>query len=121
MRIATDNQLAGRHQTLFGKHDVLDAAAADVEEILDMLFVCEVFHQLSQARRLGVLCRDEMIGNQRDLAGIKDELGAFDLAHHPDCDGRRKLVGENEVNPGVDNLPRLDTIATRMTRQNLFG
>ena len=71
----------------------------------------EVFHQLRELCRLRVLRRNEMVGDQRDLARIEDALRAFDLAHHPDCDGRGELVGQNEVDLGVDDLPRLDALA----------
>ena len=55
------------------------------------------------------------------LLGVEDAICAFDLAHHADRDGGGELVGENEVDLGVDDLPRLDAIERRVARENLLG
>ena len=83
MRVAADDQLARRDQSLLGQHDVLDAAASDVEEVRDLLLDREVFHEFGKFGGLRVLRRNEVIFDQRDLLAVEDAIGALDPAHHP--------------------------------------
>ena len=83
--------------------------------------IAKSFINLREARGLRVFCGNEMVGDERDLARIEDVLGAFDLAHHADCDGGGELVGENEVDLGVDDLSRLDASDVCVARQDLLG
>ncbi len=121
VRIAADDELAGSDQALFGKHDVLDAAAADVEEVLDVLLGRKIFHQLRQLGRLRVLRRNEVIGDERDLPRIEDALRALHAAHHADGDGGGELVRENEVDLSIDDLARLDARQVRVACEDLLG
>ncbi len=121
VRIAADDQLARCDQTFFGKHDVLDAAAPDVEEVLDLLLDGEIFHELGELGRLRVLGRYEVVFDQRDLAGVEDARRAFHAAHHADGDGGGELVGQNEVGLRVNDLARFDAFESGVPRENLFG
>ncbi len=121
VRVAADDQLARRDQPFFGQHDVFDAAAPDVEEVLDVLLEREVFHELGELGRLRVLRRNEVILDERDLAGIEDAARALHAAHHADRHGRGELVGQDEVDLGVDDLPRFDALEPGVARENLFG
>ncbi len=118
VRVAADDQLARCDQTFFGKHDVLDAAAPDVEEVLDVLLDREIFHELRELGRLRVFGRHEVIFDQRDLAGVEDARRAFHAAHHADGDGRGELVGQHEVDFRVDDLAGFDAVESGVPREN---
>ena len=121
VRVAADDQLARRDQSLLGQYDVLDAAATDVEEVRDLLLDREVFHEFGKFRGLRVLRRNEVIFDQRDALRVEDAIGALDAAHHADRDRGRQLVGEHEVDLRVDDLSRFHAIDRRVASQDLLG
>ena len=119
MRVRADRQHTGADNALLGENDVLDADAPLLIVVQDVVFACKVTHDLRQLRGLNVLCRLEMIGNQRDLRTVKDgSTRLFKL-----LDGRRPrhIVCKHHVETARHELPRLDVIQSRMACENLLA
>ena len=83
------------------------------------MFVRKVAHDLRQLGGLDVLCRLEVVGNQRDLRAVKD--GASRLFKLLDGRGTRHIVCKHHVKPTDNQLSRLHMVKSRMACENLLA
>ena len=104
MRVRADDHLARQDDALLREDDVLDAGVADLIVVDDALLLREVAHELDLRRGGDVLGGRVMVGHEGDALGVEDRRGPH-LAQHLDGYRRRNVVGENQVELTVDEIP----------------
>ena len=119
VRIGADDHVARRHEALLGQQHVLDAHAADLEVVHEAVPAGEVAQYLRLRGRLDVLVGREVVGHEDDLGGVEDALEAR-LLELGDADRRGDVVGERQVDLGLDDLAGLDRRALAGAGEDLL-
>ena len=119
VRVGTDHEVAEDDGARLGEQRVLDAGAALLPVVGDMLLVGEVAHLLGLLGALDVLVGRVVVGHEAHAVGVEDLLGP-QLAKDVDGDGRGDVVGEHEVEVALHELPRPHLVQPRMRRQDLL-
>ncbi len=119
MGIPANYQVTRYYQAFFRQDDMLNPHAAHFE-VLDFMFEGIFPHPFRNSRRLDVLVRGKVVGDNDNFLGVKDALSPFDLLKFFNGYNSGKLIGQNQVNLGIDDLPGPDRIFTGMGSQDFF-
>ena len=106
MGVRADNAVAGAYNALLRQQGVLDAHAAHVKEIGDVVFAGKVPGLAALLRSLNVLIGDKVVQHQCDAVLIKNRTGPALLKF---VDGYRagNIVAQHHIQLGFDELPGL--------------
>ena len=85
----------------------------------EILLPGEVPNELALGGRIDVLVRGEVIGNEDHLVPVK-HLGPARLPEFLDGDGRRNVVPQGDVHPGIDQHPGMKLLQIRVLAEDLF-
>ena len=119
MAVRADDDLAGGDNALLRQQRVLDAHAADLVIVDDVLRAREFAHLLGERRGLNVLVGDEVIRDQRDLRGVEH----LDRAHPVklvDGHGGGDVVAQHKVKLAHEQLARAAALNAGGTREDFL-
>lgn len=120
MGVRADNEVTRHHGTGLGQQRVLDAGAALLPVVGDLLLMGKIAHLLGLLGALDVLVGRVVVGHQADAIAIEYALGA-QLAEHIDGDGCGDVVGEDYVEVALDQLSGSHLVQAGMCCQDLLG
>ena len=120
MAVRADDDLARSDETLLGQQRMLDAHAADLIVMDDLLRTREIAHLLGHRGGLDVLVGHEVVRDQRDLRGIEYLRGAH-LDELVDRHGGGNVVAQHKVQPAHEQLARTAACDAGRSRENLLG
>ena len=120
MAVGANNHVARSDDALFGKQRVLNAHAAHVEEVHNVVLACEIAALLALLGALDVLVRGEVVHNKGDLRAVEHlvHVGLLQLANSYRSGD---VVGEREVDVRLDQLAGHYGIEPGVRRQNFLG
>lgn len=119
MRIRANRQHARCDDALLRQDDVLDAHAALLEIVDDLVLACEIAYDLRELCRLDVLGRLEVVRHERDLRVIEDRTA--DLLEFRDGRRCRDVVREYHIELTGHELTGLHGIEASVFRENLLA
>ena len=105
--VRADDAVARSHDALFGQQCVLNAHAAHVEKVEDIVLVGELAALLGLGRALDVLVGDKVIQHDVDAGVIEHRV---EPCFFKFVDGHRggDIIAEHHIELGVDELARRD-------------
>ncbi len=99
---------------------MLDAHAADLKIVFDIMFSGEVAHNPALLGRFDIFIWREMVRHEGDPPPVKD-LCDTDLLEFFDRDGGRHVVAQDEVDPRLDELARFHGRQARVVREDFLS
>lgn len=98
---------------------MLDSHTSHFVIVSNFLFVGKIAHHFSELCAGNVFIRRGMVGHKRNLFGIKY---VFDAEFMKSANSKRRcdVISKNKINRTINQLTRLHTIDTSMSRQELF-
>ena len=120
MAVGADNHVARSDDALFGKQRVLNAHAAHVEEVHNVVLACEIAALLALLGALDVFVRGEVVHNKGNLRAVEHlvHVGLLQLANSYRSGD---VVGKREVDVRLDQLAGHYGIEPGVRRQNFLG
>ena len=119
MAVRADDDLARGDEALLGQQRVLDAHAADLVVVDNLLRLGEVAHLLGHRRALDVLVGDEVIRDQRDLRGV-EHLRRAHLDKLVDGDRCGDVVAQHQVELAHQQLAGAAAFNARGAREDFL-
>ena len=84
---------------------MFNARLSHLEVIGKALGLCKIPEDLALLRRRNILGRSEVILDKNDTMPVKD-LSGSDLLEGLNCQRRRDVIPQGDVDPGIDELSR---------------
>ena len=119
MRIRTDHEVAGHHGAGLGQKGMLDARAALLPVMGDLLLMGEVTHLFGLLGALDVLVGRVVVRHQAHAVAV-EHLGGAQLVEHVDRDGRGDIVREHEVQIALYELAGANLVQPGMSCEDLL-
>jgi len=111
--VRADDQVAGKNDALFRQQRVFDAHLSAFVEIRYAELEGELADGFALLGGVDVFVRRKMIQNQRHPVAVKNLLPAG-RAEFADGDGRRDVVAQRDIDPGVDEPAGRDFLQVRV-------
>ena len=120
MGIGADDAVARNHDALLRQKGMLNAHAAYVEEIFDVIFPGKGSGLAALFRSFNILIRCKMIQHKSNAGVVKNGIGSTFFKF---IDGYRgsDIVAQNHIQFGVDQLARLHMIKPCVCGQYFLG
>ena len=118
--VGANDHVARSDDALLRKQRVLNAHAAHIEEVHNVVLACEIAALFALLGALDVFVRGEVVHNKGDLRAVEHlvHVGLLQLANsHRSGD----VVGEREVDVRLDQLTGHYGIEPGVRRQNFLG
>ena len=120
MGIGADDNLSRGCQALFRHQGVFHAHLSHVVEVGDVEALGKSPGLSAELGRLDVLAGGIVVQNDGDLVLVKD-LSQPCLVKLGDGHRRGDVIAQHQVQPGLNELARLDGVQARVLGQNLLG
>ncbi len=119
MGVGADRQHARSDNALLRQDDVLDADAALLEVVDNVVFMRKVAYSLGKFCRFDVLGRLEMVRYKGDFRTVEDRTADFlEFLNGWRC---RDIVGKYHIEIADHELSSFDRVETSVFRENLLA